>query len=132
MAGSQPKLTYGQVTKDILKPMFNASAVYLALVGIAAATMGWGGYCWYFQLTRGLGAAGYQPPVFWGVYITTFVFWIGIGHAGTLISAILFLTRQKWRTAVARAAEGRPLVAHGAAVGAVQPIGCASRVWLRW
>ena len=105
MASSQPRLTYGQVTKDILKPMFNASAVYLALVGIAAATMGWGGYCWYYQLTHGLGAAGYQPPVFWGVYITTFVFWIGIGHAGTLISAVLFLFRSKWRTGVYRASE---------------------------
>ena len=45
----------------------------------------------------GLGVAGYHPPVFWGVYITTFVFWIGIGHAGTLISAILFLLRSRWR-----------------------------------
>ena len=43
----------------------------------------------------GLGHAGYTPPIFWSVYITTFVFWIGIGHAGTLISAILFLFRSR-------------------------------------
>jgi Ni/Fe-hydrogenase subunit HybB-like protein len=43
----------------------------------------------------GLGVAGYNPPVLWGVYIVTFVFWVGIGHAGTLISAILFLVRSR-------------------------------------
>ena len=112
MANSQHRLTYGQITKDILKPMFNASAIYLALIGISLAAMGWGGYCWYFQLTRGLGAAGYQPPVFWGVYITTFVFWIGIGHAGTLISAVLFLFRSKWRTGVYRASEAMTIFVH--------------------
>ena len=85
--------------------MFKSSAGYFALLGLAVAIMGYGGYCWYFQLTRGLGAAGYQPPVFWGVYITTFVFWVGIGHAGTLISAVLFLFRSKWRTGVYRASE---------------------------
>ena len=63
-------------------------------------------YCWYHQIHNGLGVAGYTPPVFWGVYITTFVFWIGIGHAGTLISAVLFLFRSKWRTGVYRASEG--------------------------
>ena len=60
---------------------------YWALLGIAVALLGLLGFCEYLQLTRGLGVAGYQPPVFWGVYITTFVFWVGIGHAGTLISA---------------------------------------------
>ncbi|MGY8802648.1 MAG: hypothetical protein ACKVK6_00250 [bacterium] len=58
----------------------------LALLGVAqaAATLA-------YQTYVGLGIAGYQAPVFWAVYIVTFVFWIGIGHAGTLISAILFL-----------------------------------------
>ena len=89
MANSnEAKLTYAKVTEDILRPMFKSSAGYFALLGLAVAIMVYGGFCWYFQLTRGLGAAGYQPPVFWGVYITTFVFWVGIGHAGTLISAV--------------------------------------------
>ena len=71
---SDKRLTYAQVTKDVLKPMFNMSAAYIALLGLSVATMAWGGYCWFYQLTHGLGAAGYQPPVFWGAYITTFVF----------------------------------------------------------
>ena len=49
---------------------------------------------------QGLGVAGYNPPVMWGVYIVTFVFWVGIAHAGTLISAILYLFRAKWRNAI--------------------------------
>jgi molybdopterin-containing oxidoreductase family membrane subunit len=108
---SEAKLTYAQVTKDVLKPMFNVSAAYFSLLGLAVATMAWGGYCWFYQLTHGLGAAGYQPPVFWGAYITTFVFWIGIGHAGTLISAVLFLFRSKWRTGVYRASEAMTIFA---------------------
>ena len=112
MANSnEAKMTYAKVTEDILRPLFKSSAGYFALLGLAVAIMGFGGYCWYFQLTRGLGAAGYQPPVFWGVYITTFVFWVGIGHAGTLISAVLFLFRSKWRTGVYRASEAMTIFA---------------------
>jgi len=84
---------------------------YYGLLSICMVCLAWGGFCFYWQLTRGLGVAGYAPPVFWGLYITTFVFWIGIGHAGTLISAILFLFRSKWRTGVYRAAEAMTIFA---------------------
>jgi molybdopterin-containing oxidoreductase family membrane subunit len=89
------QLTYGVVTKDVLRPLFKPSTFYLAGIAVVLCMLAIGGYCWYQQLTWGLGVAGYTPPVFWGVYITTFVFWIGIGHAGTLISAILFLFRSR-------------------------------------
>ena len=105
------RLTYGAVTRDILRPLFKPSAAYFGLLGLAMTALAWGGYCWYQQLVHGLGVAGYQPPVFWGVYITTFVFWIGIGHAGTLISAILFLVRSRWRTGVYRASEAMTIFA---------------------
>lgn len=59
----------------------------------------------------GIGLLGVNHPVAWGTMIVTFVFWIGIGHAGTLISAILFLFRQKWRTSVARTAEAMTVFA---------------------
>ncbi len=59
----------------------------------------------------GIGLLGVTHPIFWGTMIVTFVFWIGIGHAGTLISAILFLFRQKWRTSVARTAEAMTVFA---------------------
>ena len=59
----------------------------------------------------GMGLMGVNHPVGWGTDIVTFVFWIGIGHAGTLISAILFLFRQKWRTSIARTAEAMTVFA---------------------
>jgi Ni/Fe-hydrogenase subunit HybB-like protein len=63
------------------------------------------------QLVEGLGILGLNHPVMWGSYITNFVFWIGIGHAGTLISAILFLFRQRWRTSINRSAEAMTIFA---------------------
>lgn len=58
-----------------------------------------------FQINKGLGITGLSRPVFWGAYITTFVFWVGISHAGIMISAILRLTQAEWRRPVTRAAE---------------------------
>jgi len=62
-------------------------------------------------ISQGMGLLGVNHPNAWGTMIITFVFWIGIGHAGTLISAILFLFRQKWRTSVARTAEAMTVFA---------------------
>ena len=67
--------------------------------------------CVGYLISTGVGVWGLNHPVGWAWDITNFVFWIGIGHAGTLISAILFLTRQKWRTSINRAAEAMTLFA---------------------
>jgi len=64
-----------------------------------------------YLITTGVGVWGLQTPVAWGWAIVNFVFWVGIGHAGTLISAILFLLRQKWRTSINRFAEGMTIFA---------------------
>jgi Ni/Fe-hydrogenase subunit HybB-like protein len=104
-------LTYGAVTRDILRPLFKPSAAYFGLLGLCIAMLAVGGYAFLYQLRWGLGLAGYSPPVMWGVYIVTFVFWVGIGHAGTLISAILFLVRSRWRTGVYRASEAMTVFA---------------------
>jgi len=74
----------------------------LLLIGLVAVT---------YQMAVGIGTWGLNRTVGWGFDITNFVFWIGIGHAGTLISAILFLLRQRWRTSVNRAAEAMTLIA---------------------
>jgi Ni/Fe-hydrogenase subunit HybB-like protein len=103
--------TYGMVNRDIIRPLLKPSVMYFAAVAFAAACMLWGGYCWLQQIWWGMGVAGYRPPVQWGVYIVTFVFWIGIGHAGTLISAILYLVRSRWRTGVYRASEAMTVFA---------------------
>jgi Ni/Fe-hydrogenase subunit HybB-like protein len=83
---------------------------YLAwLASIFALLLG--AVCWAYMVTVGTGVAGMNSPVYWGVFITDFVFWVGIGHAGTLISAILFLFRAKWRNAVNRSAEAMTIFA---------------------
>ena len=76
----------------------------------------------------GMGLMGVNHPVTWGTDIITFVFWIGIGHAGTLISAILFLFRQKWRTSIARTAEAMTVFA--VLTAGIFPIVHLGRPWL--
>jgi molybdopterin-containing oxidoreductase family membrane subunit len=78
---------------------------------ITASTATFGLFCIGYLISTGVGTWGNQIPVGWAWDITNFVFWIGIGHAGTLISAILFLLRQKWRTSINRSAEAMTLFA---------------------
>jgi Ni/Fe-hydrogenase subunit HybB-like protein len=84
---------------------------YLATLAITGAMAAWGLFALYYTITTGIGVWGLNNPIGWGWDITNFVFWIGIGHAGTLISAILFLFRQKWRTAINRSAEAMTIFA---------------------
>jgi Ni/Fe-hydrogenase subunit HybB-like protein len=79
-------------------------------------------------ISTGMGLLGVNHPVAWGTMIITFVFWVGIGHAGTLISAILFLFRQKWRTSVARTAEAMTVFA--VMTAGIFPLMHTGRPWL--
>ncbi len=103
--------TYGEANRDIIRVLLTPSTMYLVALGATIAMLAYGGWCWYQQLRWGMGVAGITHPTMWGVYIVTFVFWIGIGHAGTLISAILFLVRSRWRTGVYRASEAMTVFA---------------------
>lgn len=76
----------------------------LGLIGLLKMSIGW-------LLYEGTGVWGLNVPVGWGFAIINFVWWIGIGHAGTLISAVLLLFRQKWRTSINRSAEGMTIFA---------------------
>ena len=83
-----------------------------------------------YLVSTGVGVWGNNQPVAWGWAIVNFVFWIGIGHAGTLISAILFITRQKWRTSVNRSAEAMTLFAVMCA--GIFPGFHVGRFWMVW
>jgi Ni/Fe-hydrogenase subunit HybB-like protein len=83
---------------------------YIAM-GIALSMLGLFGLSVSYVVWNGIGTWGNMMPVAWGFPIVNFVFWIGIGHAGTLISAILFLLRQSWRTAINRFAEAMTIFA---------------------
>src|SRR3954465_15283405 len=76
---------YEQVDREIIGTL-QPSLGWFAALGIAILCLLLGASTWIYQIHEGLGAAGYHPPTMWGVYIVTFVFWVGIGHAGTLIS----------------------------------------------
>ncbi|GMR22876.1 MAG: polysulfide reductase NrfD [Acidobacteriota bacterium] len=86
------------------------SGFYIVLVTLLAI-IAVGGFAWMRQLEGGLGVAGMNQPVYWGLYITNYIFFIGISHAGTLISAILRLTGAEWRRPITRVAEVITVVA---------------------
>ncbi|HET7585952.1 MAG TPA: NrfD/PsrC family molybdoenzyme membrane anchor subunit [Gemmatimonadaceae bacterium] len=102
--------TYHQVNVDIRSTLHPTKAWFGAL-SIAILCLLVGITAWMYQIYMGLGVAGYEPPVMWGVYIVSFVFWVGIGHAGTLISAILYLFRAGFRTTIYRTAEAMTVFA---------------------
>jgi len=89
----------------LLRPIVTAGKGYKWTVTILALITLWGVFAWIYQLRSGLGVTGMNRPTFWGIYITNFVFFIGISHAGTLISAILRLCKAEWRRAITRSAE---------------------------
>jgi molybdopterin-containing oxidoreductase family membrane subunit len=97
---------------------FAIAATLLGVYGVSVAYLVW----------EGTGIWGLKSPVFWGIAIVNFVFWVGIGHAGTLISAILHLFRQKWRTGINRAAEAMTLFAVACALSF--PTIHVGRIWL--
>ncbi len=106
------KPTYGKVTEDIIRQITNnSSPLWLFAFGLSALVAGYGVFCIMYTMIIGIGTWGLNKTVGWAWDITNFVFWVGIGHAGTLISAILLLFRQRWRTSVNRAAEAMTIFA---------------------
>jgi molybdopterin-containing oxidoreductase family membrane subunit len=100
-----------KINRDLLSVMEGVSPGYFLLLGVTVLGVTAAALTWIYQIYIGLGIAGYTHPLFWGVYIVTFVFWVGIAHAGTLISAILYLFRAKWRNAINRSAEAMTVMA---------------------
>jgi Ni/Fe-hydrogenase subunit HybB-like protein len=99
---------YRDVNRDVVR---TPGPLYFAWISVAAGLL----VCFVlglaWQVYVGLGVTGLRAPQYWALYITDFVFWIGIGHAGTLISAILYLFRARWRTSIFRAAEAMTIFA---------------------
>jgi Ni/Fe-hydrogenase subunit HybB-like protein len=121
--------TYHQVTEDIIAPI-EAKPSKLWYIGfyISVALLLFGVYSIYREVTYGIGQWNLNKTIGWGWDITNFVWWVGIGHAGTLISAILLLFRQGWRTGVNRAAEAMTIFAVMCA--GQFPIWHMGRVWM--
>ena len=97
--------------ENILAAMRRPHPIYWVLLFIAAVCFVTGMASWLYQMLTGMGVAGINNPVGWGVYITNFVFWVGIAHSGTLISAVLYLFRAKFRNVFNRSAEAMTVFA---------------------
>jgi Ni/Fe-hydrogenase subunit HybB-like protein len=121
--------TYGQVTQDIVHTI-EAKPTRLWYIGfyVSVALLLFGVYSVYREVVYGIGQWNVNRTIGWGWDITNFVWWVGIGHAGTLISAILLLFRQGWRTGVNRAAEAMTIFAVMCA--GQFPIFHMGRVWM--
>jgi molybdopterin-containing oxidoreductase family membrane subunit len=111
-----PLVTNGKkakdVTNDICKQVEGKpSLAWKVAFTISVITLIYGGYCLWMTWYEGIGMWGLNKTIGWSWDITNFVWWVGIGHAGTLISAVLLLFRQKWRTSINRAAEAMTIFA---------------------
>ncbi len=121
----------GQVTDDVCAPMEGRpTALWWGAFIVSFAVMVMGVAAVSYQVATGIGTWGLNRTVGWAFDITNFVFWIGIGHAGTLISAILFLLRQRWRTSVNRAAEAMTIFA--VLCAAIFPLIHMGRPWFAY
>src|SRR5438094_10314049 len=131
VAGDAGDAALREITDDVMRPLvtrpgagwwacFAASTIALT-IGVAMVA---------YEIATGSGVWGLNRTVGWAFDITNFVFWIGIGHAGTLISAILLLLRQKWRTSINRSAEAMTLFA--VICAAIFPGVHVGRVWMAW
>jgi molybdopterin-containing oxidoreductase family membrane subunit len=121
--------TYKQISEDILDTLEEKpSKAWLICFSVSALLLTIGFFTVSYQVGTGIGTWGLNKTVGWSWDITNFVFWVGIGHAGTLISAVLLIFRQRWRTGINRAAEAMTIFA--VACAGVFPLIHAGRPWL--
>src|SRR6185312_10785216 len=105
-------LDFAGITREVCKVCERpTTTAWKVCFLISLSFLGILGLCIVYLFLTGVGIWGVNEPVGWGFPIVNFVFWVGIGHAGTLISAILFLFRQQWRTGINRFAEAMTIFA---------------------
>lgn len=106
----QPELTYREVNDDVLRSMLETGPKYWTLLGISMTVAV---VCffvpWFYQMYMGIGVAGNNRSAVWSSYLANFIFWIGLSHSGTLLSAVLHITQSNWRKAIYRSAEAMTL-----------------------
>ncbi len=121
-------LTYAKIDNAVLDTLRPPGRTYWTTVALLFAGILMGAGCWIYQILTGIGVGGQNNPVHWGTYLINFVFWVGIAHSGTLISAILHLFRAGWRNPIARAAETMTVFA--VCTAGLFPFIHLGRVWM--
>lgn len=110
-----------------LRPMFVTTRAWFIYTLALGSIMAWGAAAWLYQTFVGMGVTGLRPPIFWGMYIATFVFWVGVSHSGTIVSSLLRLAKANWRRPILRGAEA--MTAFSLMVAGLFPILHVGRVW---
>jgi molybdopterin-containing oxidoreductase family membrane subunit len=121
------EVTYSEVTDTVLNMMNPPTGGWWVLFLTCISMVGIGAWAWTTQIINGIGESGKSHPIMWGFYITTFVFWVGIAHSGTLISAVLYLFRAKFRMPIYRLAEAMTVFA--VLTAGLFPLIHLGRVW---
>jgi molybdopterin-containing oxidoreductase family membrane subunit len=116
-----------EINRAVLEPMIHARPGFWILVGGLAAVVAWGVFAWGYLVYWGIGETGKNRPVYWTLFITTFVFWVGISHAGTMISAVLRIFKADWRRPITRGAEA--MTAFALMMAGLYPLIHLGRVW---
>ena len=109
-----------QDQRILLAPLVRTTKWFWIWAAALASVTAWGAFAYATQIRKGLAVTGLNTPEYWGIYIICFVFFIGISHAGTLISAILRISNAEWRRSITRSAEFITVLV--IAFGAVQPV----------
>ena len=122
------QLTFQTINTTVLDTLTRPGKAYWCMIALLFCGAVMGASCWAYQIIVGVGVAGMNTPVHWGTYLINFVFWVGIAHSGTLISAILFLFRAQWRNPIARAAETMTVFA--VCIAGLFPFIHLGRAWL--
>jgi len=121
------RLSNSKINSDLLAPLHHPGMGWYSTVAVSGLVVLAAAGALGYQFSRGLGVWGINRPVFWALDITNFVFWIGISHAGTLISAILRVTGAEWRRPITRCAEA--ITVFALMIGALFPIIHLGRPW---
>jgi molybdopterin-containing oxidoreductase family membrane subunit len=122
------QFSYAEIDKTVLDTLRPPSLIYWFIIFLLGLGVMIGAGCFAYQTAVGIGAGGQNIPVAWGTYLINFVFWVGIAHSGTLISAILHLFRAGWRNPIARAAETMTVFA--VCIAGLFPFIHLGRVWM--
>lgn len=122
------EFTFSKIDNLVLQSLSPPGRRYWVVIMLLFMGVLTGVACWIYQILKGIGVAGMNNPVAWGTYLINFVFWVGIAHSGTLISAILHLFRAGWRNPIARAAETMTVFA--VCIAGLFPFIHLGRVWL--
>ena len=110
-----------------LSPMFYTTKGWFIFVISLSSIVAWGLANWGYQIFSGMGVTNLKHPVFWGLYISTFVFWVGLSHSGTIVSSLLRLSKANWRRPILRGAE--VMTAFSLLVAGMFPLIHVGRIW---